>query len=186
MEKREELLNTIMGCSICGYYTCNKRDFIRHNETKKHKMRVEIEEKGMCIPVKKNDELEVLSHEDLAVTPLNPQKPRKRAATKNPKSRDAEKVGDLKKGIKNGSAKERKLPDEDQVIAFTNPSSSIKETPYLAEDSSDEDIYDTIYSNPRRVFYQWPGVFHAIFAFCGMIMDIFFEPRSSSKSIANA
>ncbi len=39
MDKKEELLNTIMGCSLCGYYTCNKRDYIRHLETKKCKMR---------------------------------------------------------------------------------------------------------------------------------------------------
>lgn len=36
MEKDSNLLNTVMNCEPCKYFTCNKRDFARHLKTKRH------------------------------------------------------------------------------------------------------------------------------------------------------
>ena len=33
---KEKVLGSVLGCKSCGYYTCNTRDFLRHQSTKKH------------------------------------------------------------------------------------------------------------------------------------------------------
>lgn len=32
----QKVLGSVLGCKTCGYYTCNTRDFLRHQSTKKH------------------------------------------------------------------------------------------------------------------------------------------------------
>ena len=38
-----KILDSIMGCSICGYYTCNIRNFARHQTSKKHLLKIDEE-----------------------------------------------------------------------------------------------------------------------------------------------
>ena len=38
-----KILDSIMGCSICGYYTCNIRNFARHQISKKHLLKMDEE-----------------------------------------------------------------------------------------------------------------------------------------------
>jgi len=164
MEQREQLLNTIMGCSVCGYYTCNKRDFIRHNETKKHKLKIEKEETEAFIQEEKRAHAETEIGENnvisFSVAENVSLKPKRRV-----------KSSDNKKNAKESDT-ERPIPSG----SFTEEISDITDSSYDIDYSSDEEIYDTIYSNPKLILYQWPLMAHAFFAFCSMVMNIFFKP----------
>jgi len=45
MDTKNEILDSIMGCPTCGYYTCKPRDFARHQTTKKHLMKIDVDMK---------------------------------------------------------------------------------------------------------------------------------------------
>ena len=82
MDTKNEILDSIMGCPTCGYYTCKPRDFARHQTTKKHLMKIDAEMK------KKEVEVEDVPVPELETKPepelIQPnKKPRKRRKKKN-------------------------------------------------------------------------------------------------------
>ena len=82
MDTKNEILDSIMGCPTCGYYTCKPRDFARHQTTKKHLMKIDAEMK------KKEDEVEDVPIPELETeqeTELiqSNKKPRRRRNKKN-------------------------------------------------------------------------------------------------------
>jgi len=82
MDTKNKILDSIMGCPTCGYYTCKLRDFARHQTTKKHLMKIDAEMK------KKEDEVEDVPIPELETKPetelIQPnKKPRRRRNKKN-------------------------------------------------------------------------------------------------------
>ena len=146
MDKKEELLNTIMGCSLCGYYTCNKRDYVRHLETKKCKMRHE----------KENAKADSSEIKELAVCPIALDDYKK------------EKADQVSKGVPLVQQKE-------QIIKDKVPLSLIKTYEDSSDDESDEEeIYENIYTSPIKFVNGWQNITHFIFAFIGFIRDSIF------------
>jgi len=146
MDKKEELLNTIMGCSLCGYYTCNKRDYVRHLETKKCKMR----------HAKENAKADSSEIKELAVCPIALDDYKK------------EKADQVSKGVPLVQQKE-------QIIKDKVPLSLKKTYEDSSDDESDEEeIYENIYTSPIKFVNGWQNITHFIFAFIGFIRDSIF------------
>lgn len=152
MDKKEELLNTIMGCSLCGYYTCNKRDYVRHLETKKCKMR-HAKEKA------KFD-----SHEmkELAVCPV---------ALDEYKEEAVQVLNEIP------LVKQEKQIIKDDIPIFSGTKyedSSDSSDSSDDEEYEEDEIYENIYTSPVKFVNGWQSLTHFVFAFVGFIRDSIF------------
>jgi hypothetical protein len=152
MDKKEELLNTIMGCSLCGYYTCNRRDYVRHLETKKCKMR----------HAKENAKVNSSQIKELAVCPIALDEYKKEAAQ-------------VSKELPLVKQNEQIIKDEVSISSITTyEDSSDSSDSSDDEDYEDDEIYENIYTSPLKFVNGWQSMTHFIFAFIGFIRDSIF------------
>ena len=148
MDKKEELLNTIMGCSLCGYYTCNRRDYVRHLETKKCKMR----------HAKENAKVDSSEIKELAVCPIALDDYKK------------EKANQVSKEVPLIKQKEQIIKDEVSISSLTTYEDSSDDEEY-----EEDEIYENIYTSPVKFVNGWQSLTHLVFAFVGFIRDFLFQ-----------
>lgn len=177
----EELLNSVLSCFICGYYTCNRRDFQRHQSTKKHLLKVEEQ---MLASQMKEEQEETLEPESKAPLVLCP-------PVKEEIYDETQEIGAIKRKKRPSKPKPlnlvSKMVEQNQIVETIHEETkedilyTMFERKY-AEDNPDEPIYETIYTNPLLVAKEFPYMFVQLHLFLVFVyeyvMDVLFLPRS--------
>lgn len=177
----EELLNSVLSCNICSYYTCNRRDFQRHQSTKKHLLKVEEE---MIASQMNEEEEKTLEPEPKAPLILCP-------PVEEEISDESQKTGAIKRKKQPPRPKPlnlvSKIVEQNQILETTNENIE-EDNLYImfekkyAEDYPEETIYETIYTNPLLLAKEFPYMFIQLHLFLVFVyeyvMDTLFLPRS--------
>ena len=204
MVKNATLLENVLNCDLCKYYTCNKRDYARHIKTKRHLTRMEeFEEISSSVPPhvgrsyaqdECDDYIPIIpdsAGEWIVDTPFpSPSTPLHDSFIrdeKNKKPTNRSKKGSTTTSYSPDNVVIRKIEantlsvDEEHDISSMSGESRSGSCSSMDSVLSDnrEPIYESIYTNPVVVYDHVPGVFEYIYylgalAF-NMLTDILFE-----------
>lgn len=179
--KSEELLNSVLSCYICSYYTCNRRDFQRHQSTKKHLLKVE--EEMIASQMKEEQEVTLEPEPKVPLVLCQP--------VQEEDSNESPEIGAIKRKKRAPRPKPLNLVSskikQNQILDTANEKTeedniyTMFEKKY-AEDYPEETIYETIYTNPLLLAKEFPYMFIQLHLFLVFVyeyvMNTLFLPRS--------
>lgn len=165
MNTQNEILDTIIGCERCGYYTCNKRDFARHITTKKHLQKLVNAEsnENAATPLKgiRGDAKPIVDKKPPSQGKQQKKNEAANSVIPKPKRKYTKKKG--------GDTTHVMDADYDEFVVLTDT-------------EEDDNIYETIYTNPELVLENSSSLLGVLFLFLlnmyGTLMNILFEPIS--------
>jgi len=177
----EELLNSVLSCNICSYYTCNRRDFQRHQSTKKHLLKVEEEMIASQMKEEQEETLEPKSKVPLFLS----------APVEEEFFDESKKTGAIKRKKQPPRPKPLnlvcKIVEQNKILETTYDNTE-EDNPYImfekkyTEDNPEEAIYETIYTNPLLLAKEFPYMFVQLHLFLVFVyeyvMDTLFLARS--------
>ena len=158
MTKAVNVLENVLNCYVCNYFTCNKRDYDRHIKTKRHIAKTQAikEEEPKCEIVRMN----ATDETDDFIPTLGSFSIDTQDSVENVKKR-----GKKLKTRENRSLKKTSSGDN---IVITHI-----ELDDTVEVTDDEPIYETVYTNPIVAREYIPGVFDIILNIGTVIYDFF-------------
>lgn len=180
MTKAANLLENVLNCYVCNYFTCNRRDYERHIKTKRHIAKTQAikEKEPKCEFVRMNatDEADDFTPKTVSLS-FDTQ----------------DSVENIKKSGKKLKTRGTQLPKktssgENIVITHIELDDTDVEQEIIKVNidgvTNDEPIYETIYTNPIVARKYIPGVFDMILNIGTMIHTFFIDIiRSNTKAI---
>jgi hypothetical protein len=185
---KQEILNNVMGCHVCNYFTCKPRDFLRHTGTKRHLMKTAQHQGGHGNSPQSADEIETDNTVGEAKTTTKDGscvKRRKRAGkrdvSKTPSVCDSKNYVCIQRQISKDEFDDFNIIEphefdsnlhvtsEDGVfvnlpdIDITDDDDDEDDTENVENTTDDDTIYETVYTNPGLVVDMFPNFFHRLF-----------------------
>ena len=200
---KQEILNEVMGCHVCNYFTCKPRDFLCHTCTKRHLMKTSQNSVvGTDDTLGSNSTTGATNADQPNTTGGTTVKRRKRTGKRDDDMItppcDPQNYVCIQRQISKDEFDDFNIIEahefdvnlhitsEDDVFANL-PDTDITDDDDAddTEDKENDDaIYETVYTNPRLVVEMFPNFFHRLFHTIHVllnvtkdtILDILFEP----------
>lgn len=155
MAKDQNLLDNVLNCYVCNYFTCNKRDYERHIKTKRHIAKSQaLKEREPKCEIVRTSALD--EDDDFISAPIT-------------MSSDTQDSVESYKKNRNKIKKHNKVPKKTSsgdniVVTHVEISDAENETKIVKVNDQPlfEPIYETIYTNPLIARPYIPGVFDMI------------------------
>lgn len=185
---KQEILNNVMGCHACNYFTCKPRDFLRHTGTKRHLMKTSQNQDGRGIAPQPVTNIETDNTVDEAKTNIKDdscvkrrKRTGKRDVNKTPPVCDPENYVCIQRQISKDEFDDFNIIEphefdsnlhvtsEDGVfvnlpdIDITDDDDDENDTENMENIENDDTIYETVYTNPALVVDMFPNFFNRLF-----------------------
>ena len=176
MTKDKNLLDNVLNCYVCNYFTCNKRDYERHIKTKRHITKIQDIQKNDASPkierVNATDECDDFT----PISTIN--------STDTQDSVEIMKKTGRKIKRRGTQIPEKTSSGDNVVITHVEFGDTQEDTIKLDIDNdvtNDEPIYETIYTNPLLVRKYIPGVFDTILHIGNIVYKFFIEMMTDTS-----